>query len=313
MQLKRAAFAGSWYPGDRQQCRSAIEGFLRDLDKKGAGRKEISLPENSVGGIVPHAGWIYSGHIACRVFATLALSEKSEDTAANRRTDAPPITSVDTIVLFGVHMHASSPAMVLCAGAVDTPLGEIPVDKVLTDTVYKDLASAGENIQTLQPSRFPEENTLEVQFPFIRYFFPEAQLFICAVPPSDMAEKAGHAVVDAAGRLRKRIIAVGSTDMTHYGPRFGFEPAGSGKAGLDWVTRENDACAIRVLQTMDTADIIHQGVTRHNMCCSGAACAAAAAAKKMGAIKGVCLDYATSFEQSRAADFVGYCGVVFGS
>ncbi len=48
--------------------------------------------------------------------------------------------------------------------------------------------------------------------------------------------------------------------------------------------------------------------------CAGAACAAAAAAKKMGAVKGACLDYASSFDPLEPnADFVGYCGMIFGA
>ena len=65
------------------------------------------------------------------------------------------------------------------------------------------------------------------------------------------------------------------------------------------------------LKALDVEEIVSQGLTRQNMCCSGAAAAAAAACKKMGAAKGICLDYATSYEISRSDSFVGYCGMVF--
>lgn len=297
MQVKRAAFAGSWYPGAEGQCRTTIEGFVKDLERSGNGHAKMSLPGKLMGGIVPHAGWIYSGPTACRVFAALARAEQK----------------VAAIVLLGVHMHASSPAAVLSHGALDTPLGQILVDEALVDVVSHDLEAAGKKLQALDPDRFPEENTLEVQYPFIRYFFPDARIFVCSVPPSDMAESIGKAVVQAAEQLGRRILVVGSTDMTHYGPRFGFTPKGIGQAAFDWVSKENDASAIKALERMDTAQIIRQGTTRHNMCCSGAAGAAVTAAKKMGAVKGVCLDYATSFDHFEPADFVGYCGVVFGT
>ena len=296
MQVKRSAFAGSWYPGNENQCRTAIEGFVKDLEGSDSGDTKIPLPQKLVGGIVPHAGWIYSGPTACRVFSALARTEQK----------------VDAIVLLGVHMHASSPAAALSHGALDTPLGQILVDEALVDAVIHNLSAAGEKLQCLDPDRFPEENTLEVQYPFIRYFFPDARIIVCAVPPSDMAETIGKAVVQAAEQLGRRILVVGSTDMTHYGPRFGFTPKGVGPAAFDWVAKENDASAIKALERMDTAQIIRQGTCRHNMCCSGAAGAAATAAKKMGAVKGVCLDYATSFDPFEPADFVGYCGVVFG-
>lgn len=288
------AFAGSWYPGSADQCRSAIKRFRGDMGA-GGDTKILGAP---VAGIVPHAGWIYSGKLACRVFAALALGSRV----------------VDTVVLFGVHMHAASPAFVLDGTAVDTPLGAIEIDREITDALVRLAADAGVDLKQLTPDRFPEENTLELQYPFIKYFFPQARVVVCAVPPSDAAQALGTAVVRAAEPLGRSLAVVGSTDMTHYGPRFGFEPAGSGQTAFEWVAKENDAAAIKALTAMDEKQIIHQGLSRHNMCCAGAACAAAAAAKKMGAVKGVCLDYASSFDPLQpTADFVGYCSVIFGA
>nr|WP_320193710.1 AmmeMemoRadiSam system protein B [uncultured Desulfobacter sp.] len=292
MGVRKMAFAGSWYPGSAGQCRSAIERFT---DDPGIGEDAKKL-DNPVAGIVPHAGWIYSGKLACRVFSALAQGSRV----------------VDTIVLFGVHMHAASQALVLDCTAVDTPLGTIEMDRELTQALVRRAGTQGITLEQLDHNRFPEENTLELQYPFMKYFFPQARIVVCAVPPSDAAKALGVAAVEVAKDLGLSLAVVGSTDMTHYGPRFGFEPAGSGRAAFDWVSKENDAAAIEALTAMDEKQIVHQGLTRHNMCCAGAACAAAAAAKKMGAVKGVCLDYSSSFDPLQPADdFVGYCSVVF--
>jgi hypothetical protein len=294
MGVKKTAFAGSWYPGSAGQCRSAIKRFRDDLNIG----EDAEIPDNPVGGIVPHAGWIYSGKLACRVFSALAHGGRV----------------VESIILFGVHMHAASPVYVLDCAAVETPLGTIEIDREFTDALVRITGTKGVNLEQLGPNHFPEENTLELQYPFIKYFFPRARLVVCAVPPSDAAQALGVAAVEAAKDLGRSLAVVGSTDMTHYGPRFGFEPAGSGQAAFDWVAKENDAAAIEALTAMDEKHIIHQGLTHHNMCCAGAACAAAAAAKKMGAVKGVCLDYASSFDPSQPVDdFVGYCGMIFGT
>lgn len=283
MEIKPTAFAGSWYPGTEQECRASILKFSPPEPE----------PGDHAGGIVPHAGWVYSGAIACRVIASLASCEPSPD----------------TIVLFGAHMHPSSPAFLLESGGVDTPLGPIEADRALAG--YMADALGRETISSLSPSRFPDENTLELQYPFIRHFFPDARILICGVPPSDLAAGIGRAAVEGALTLGRSIRIIGSTDMTHYGPNFGFEPAGQGTAALDWVKHTNDANAIRALAQMDVPKIIAQGRSNHNMCCAGAAAAAAAACKKTGAAKGVCLDYATSYDTSRSSSFVGYCGMVF--
>jgi len=292
MGVKKMAFAGSWYPGSVDQCRSAIKLFC---DDPGIG-EDTNLSDNPVGGIVPHAGWIYSGKLACRVFSALAHGGRI----------------VDSIILFGVHMHAASSAYILDCTAVDTPLGPIEIDRELTTALVRRAETDGVGLEQLGHKRFPEENTLELQYPFIKYFFPHARLVVCAVPPSDAAHALGIAAVEAAKDLGRSPAVVGSTDMTHYGPRFGFEPAGSGQAAFDWVANENDAAAIEALATMDERKIIFQGLTNHNMCCAGAACAAAVAAKTMGAVKGICLDYSSSFDPLQpVGDFVGYCGMIF--
>ena len=197
MDIKKMAFAGSWYPESADRCKSAIKRFCDDLSIGG----DTNLPDNPVGGIVPHAGWIYSGKLACRVFSVLAHGGRV----------------VDSIILFGVHMHATTPAYLLDCTAVDTPLGTIEIDRELTEALARRAEMAGVDLEQLDHNRFPEENTLELQYPFIKYFFPQARLVVCAVPPSDAAQAFGIAAVEAANDISRPLVVVGSTDMTHYG------------------------------------------------------------------------------------------------
>lgn len=280
MSIKKMAFAGSWYPGDRSECEKAIHGFLNENNglKKG----------HFAGGIVPHAGWFYSGAIACRVIGSL----QSED--------------VETIVLFGGHMHQQSEPFILSNGAVETPFGDIDVDEQLVEGIL-----GGISIRPRGPGKFPEENTLELQYPFIKYFFPKARIVICGVAPSFFASIIGNMVVEEANLLSRKIKVIGSTDMTHYGPDFGMTPAGTGEKAVDWVKKDNDRKAVGAMLEMDESRIITQGLENKNMCCPGAVAATAAACKKMGAVKALELDYATSFEKSRSDSFVGYSGVVY--
>ena len=62
--MKQTAFAGSWYPGNSTRCEAEIQSFLETMESQPLG--------DVVAGIVPHAGWIYSGSIACRVLAHVA-------------------------------------------------------------------------------------------------------------------------------------------------------------------------------------------------------------------------------------------------
>lgn len=295
--IKRAVFAGSWYPGDPRECEVSIHKFLA----AGSQDKDNGLSGTVVGGIVPHAGWGYSGGIACRVIAALRPGNEAD------KSSAP----IDTILLFGAHMHPETAPFTLARGAVETPFGEIRVDRELAELTVSYLEKFGLPIQSLSAEAFPDENTLELQYPFIRYFFPDARIAVFGVPPSTAAAGVGEAAVDAALALGRSVRIIGSTDMTHYGPDFRFAPEGTGAPAVDWVRQENDRSAIRAMEEMDAPGLVRQGLSHKNMCCPGAAAAAVAACKKMGAAKGFCLDYATSYEKTRSSSFVGYCGLVY--
>ncbi|WP_300461694.1 AmmeMemoRadiSam system protein B [Desulfobacula sp.] len=281
MEKKRMAFAGSWYPAAADACEASIQGFLKEKNGPLAGR--------FMGGIVPHAGWYYSGSIACRVIASLQSDDK-----------------IDTIVLFGAHMHRQSEPFILSHGAIETPFGDMEVDRELADKIC-----GGISIRQRPPHKFPDDNTLELQYPFIKYFYPDVKIVVCGVAPSFFAGIIGSMVVAEAQQLSKNIRVIGSTDMTHYGPDFGFTPAGTGNRAVEWVTTENDRAAIQAMMEMDPSTIVAEGLDHQNMCCAGAAAATAAACKNLGAVKAVELDYATSFEKSAAESFVGYSGLLY--
>jgi MEMO1 family protein len=285
MEKKRTAFAGTWYPASADDCKTAIQQFL--TEKTGPARGRFGAA------IVPHAGWAYSGSIACRTIASLVPSESRP---------------VDTIVLFGGHMHRQSEPFVMTQGLIETPLGDIAVDADLVAALADNIS-----IRRRSPAKFVDENTLELQYPFIKYFFPDAQIMVCGVAPSFFAPIIGVMAVESAQTLKKNIRVIGSTDMTHYGPDFGLTPAGVGPKAVDWVKNTNDAAAIDAMTSLDDAAIIAQGLDHHNMCCPGAAAATAAAAKKMGATRAQVLDYATSFDKTRSDSFVGYTGLLYGS
>jgi AmmeMemoRadiSam system protein B len=286
MNLKKMAFAGSWYPADAKECEASIKNFLNEENK--------TISRCCAGAIVPHAGWYYSGSLACGAIACLA------------GTDGRPDSAIDTVFVFGAHMHPQSEPFILADGAVETPFGDIEVDTELVERIC-----AGITLRQRPVSGFPDDNTLELQYPFIRYFFPEAKIVVIGIAPSFFAPIAGSMAVSEAERLSRNIRVIGSTDMTHYGPDFGFTPAGTGKNAVEWVKNENDRPAIDAMLAMDEENIISHGLNHKSMCCPGAAASVSAACKKLGAVKPVEFGYATSFEKTASTSFVGYAAVVY--
>ena len=71
------------------------------------------------------------------------------------------------------------------------------------------------------------------------------------VPPAKSSLAIGQAVVEIAKRLGLNIKVIGSTDLTHYGPNYGFVSKGAGLQAIDWVRDQNDRRIIDVMLDME--------------------------------------------------------------
>lgn len=283
MNIRPAEFAGSWYPDQPDDCERKINRFI----KEGAG--EPGKGEAKIGGIVPHAGWHFSGAIAANVIHQL-------------RAGLPP----EVFLIFGMHLHPNSPGYIMAEGAWETPFGSLPIAEDVAAALTERFDFV---IET--PSRHARDNTIELQLPFIKYFFGDAAIVPMGVPPHALAMEIGEAAVDIARSRNRTLRILGSTDLTHYGPGYGFAPKGQGPAAVKWVREENDRRIVEAIEAMDPAAVIRQGLTNQNACCAGAAAAAIAAGRRMGARRAEKLVYASSYDKSPGESFVGYVGAVF--
>jgi AmmeMemoRadiSam system protein B len=277
MKLRKPLLAGQWYPGSKYECEELISSFRKN--KK---------PDNKIfGGIVPHAGWIFSGEIASHVIEAASYSDP------------------DVVVVFGMHMHPGSALRIMARGGYETPLGPLMVDEGLAESVAEKYSVIYET-----PENFEPDNTIEVQLPFIKYFMGDIPLLCVGLPPDDSSLNfAVEALKIVQSRYNNPVI-IGSTDLTHYGPAYGFMPFGSGIAAVNAV-KENDAEMIKLFETMDSGKIIKKALALQNACCPGAAAGAVAGAQELGAVKGVMSEYGTSYEKAGGQSFVGYAGVCF--
>jgi len=283
MGLRRSVFSGSWYPADPQACEAQINAFLNE------GQDQSINIANPVGGIVPHAGWYFSGNIACNVIHKLSAE-----------------ASPDVVVVFGMHLHSGSARIIMPEGSWETPFGPLAVDSTLANAL-----TARFSFQTETTTRFHQDNTIELQLPFIKYFKGDAQVVAMGVPPVEQSLAVARAVVEIAREQDRKIVVIGSTDLTHYGPNYGFTAKGRGDEAVQWVRNENDRRVIDAMLRMDPEAVMREGLSHDNACCSGAAAAAIAAGKAMGAEKAEELAYASSYDKSPGDSFVGYVGVVF--
>ncbi|MEA3227091.1 MAG: AmmeMemoRadiSam system protein B, partial [Planctomycetota bacterium] len=253
--------------------------------------------ETITAGIVPHAGWAFSGSLAAMVFA-----------AVRQQHD-----KVHTFVIFGVaHSYLNTSPAVCDKGVWQTPLGEVFVDEELAEAVL----SAGPAVS--DPGAHLSEHSIEVQVPFIQYLFPGAKILPIVVPPDEQATTLGANVAEIiSGLENKRIVCLGSTDLTHYGPRYGFVPKGTGPKAIEWAQNVNDKEFIDLALQLEPADLLAGAARNGNACGPGAAAATVSAAKNLGCERGLLLAQTSSNEVMRdkmnaaSTDSVGYAAIVF--
>ncbi len=283
LHTRRSQFSGTWYPDTSRACEREIKKFLKNKD----GQDQVST--DIVGGIVPHAGWFFSGEIACDVIHRMATAD-------------PP----DVIIVFGMHLHPQSPNYMMPEGAWETPFGKLSVNKRISKRLLNQFPFRVET-----PYNHTKDNTIELQLPFIKYFFPKADLLAIGLPPVESSLEIARITVDIARELGLRIKVIGSTDLTHYGYNYGFMPKGSGPSALKWAKDENDRRVIDAMIAMVPEKIIDEGINHQNACCAGAAAGAVAAAKQMGSESAKLIAYASSHDKNPDDSFVGYAGIVF--
>ena len=155
------------------------------------------------------------------------------------------------------------------------------------------------------------DNTVEIQLPLIKFLFPKTQIIALRVSPSADAIDLGKKLHALSVDLNRSMAVVGSTDLTHYGPSYGFSPAGTGGAAVDWVKEENDKPFLQLLLKMDGEGAMDHAKIHGSACSSGAAAVAAAFAAESGVTAGTLIGYRMSCDLSMADSFVGYGGIAY--
>jgi AmmeMemoRadiSam system protein B len=91
-------------------------------------------------------------------------------------------------------------------------------------------------------------------------------------PLADSAISVGSDIAECIkSAADKKIVCIGSTDLTHYGPRYGFNPQGSGPSGIEWAKNVNDKAFITLAVEMRVERILTESMESQNACGPGSA------------------------------------------
>lgn len=300
MTQRRSIADGRFYPGSGEECRCAAVRLFESATLP------ASLPAKLFGGLVPHAGWSFSGRLAAMTLKAL-LDDGGESCEQK------------TVILFGAdHTGVVQMGEVFDTGVWETPIGDVAIDEPLGAELLGSELCAG--LLRSNPAAHTHEHSLEVLLPLIATITPKAKILPLAVPPDVKAADIGRAV---GLTLKARagggnVVIIGSTDLTHYGGHFGHFP-GSRASGLqsEVFARKNDRRILDIIEAMDCDAIVPEASINRNACGSGAIAATMAAVKQLGATQAKILGYTNSYEimhgRDESADdtTVGYASVVF--
>lgn len=288
MKTRSAYFAAQgWYPADPVHCRASLDDYFSQAQQGDSAQFAI---------VVPHAGWRFSGQIAAQGFAALDRTFRK-----NHAGSAP-----DLVILFAGHTAAAERPRIMCSGAFATPLGQLVVDEKLAEQFFQHFACEREQAEPLRP-----DNAIELQLPFIAALWPQAKVLVTTVPADLSAAQMGQKL--AAWTRDRKAVAIGSTDLTHYGAAYGFSPQGVGLDAHQWSKEINDAAFLQALIKQRDDVILSSARQNHAACCPGAALAAMHFAKARGVERGHIFAHQTSYEigGGRPDMWVGYAAVGF--
>ena len=259
-----ATLSGMFYPGSAQELKSTLDAFFSST---------VTPVTSPYGVLVPHAGYLYSGKTAACAYAKI------------------PETFSGTFIVIG-------PSHPGCMTATADLLWETPLGPVCSDTAL---------IASLQECGIPnrpdllrvQENSLEVQMPFIRYSFPNVR--VAQVLLGDQSVSAVSAVADAVclaiDLCSGEVVIIASGDGSHYVPRS--------------VAEHDDLTVLAAAARLDTEKFYEaHAEIRPSMCGYGCIAALRLIGKHLGATEARMIMYQTSDDATGdRRDVVGYAAM----
>ena len=265
--LRTPAVAGRFYPRDGDELR-------RDV-------LEYTSPDQStriaaIGCIAPHAGYVYSGHVAGAVYSRMEIPRR-------------------VIVLCPNHTGMGHRLAIMTHTAWQMPFGEVAADAELGAALVQRFPLLHED-----SAAHRSEHAIEVQLPFLQMRRPDLSFvpIVVGVSDFDILRGLSEALADVISAQPDKVLIIASSDMNH--------------DESDAVTRIKDHKAIARVLALDALGLWE--VVRKediSMCGFGPSVAMLTAARRLHAKEATLVKYATSGDVSGDYDkVVGYAGIV---
>ena len=263
--IRPPAVAGRFYPNSPDKLLKDVRTY-----ESAAGEKLAAM-----GCVVPHAGYMYSGHVAGAVYARLQLPKT-------------------IVILCPNHTGMGQPLAIMSQGVWETPLGKVRIDTELAEALKDSFPQLTDDAVA-----HSAEHAIEVQLPFLQPLLGDFSFVPITVGTGQapVLEALGEAMARVVSAHPDRPLIISSSDMNHYEP--------------DEITRVKDHKAIAKILELDARGLFD--VVRAediSMCGYAPTVVMLTAAKRLGARQARVIKYATSGDVSGDRDLVvGYAGI----
>ena len=266
--IRPPAVSGRFYPSDEKKLAREIEQYTASTNKN----KKVFAR----GCVVPHAGYLYSGHVAGAVYSAIEIPARC-------------------ILLGPRHFPGGEAMAIISEGSWRTPFGDAQIDSELAAELKRACPLLREDRMAHE-----REHSLEVQIPFLQQLAANLRFVpvVLATQRYQDLETLGHAVARVIAAHTEPVLLIASTDMNHY--------------ESDAITRTKDHKAIDHILALDPRglyDLVRsEGIT---MCGYAATAAMLIAMRDLGAKDAELIRYATSGDITGDWDqVVGYAGII---
>lgn len=187
MNTRPPAVAGQFYEGTPERLRAQVSECF-------AANEAPKAKQKFIGAVVPHAGLMYSGHVAAAFYALAELPKRF-------------------IILCPNHTGFGHFAAINREGSWRTPLGDAKIDTPLADSLMSRAHALADDWRA-----HAREHSLEVQLPFLQQLLGNDFTFvpIClGARRYDVCESVGKAIAEVV-RTDASIGILASSDLNHY-------------------------------------------------------------------------------------------------
>lgn len=262
--MRRAAVAGQFYPSLARDLEKQVKKYFTKVDAE---------PISALGGVVPHAGYQYSGRVAASVYGRLPEAE--------------------TYIILGPNHTGYGSPVAVSGQDWSTPLGKVETDVELVNALPRRIIDFDETAHRY-------EHSIEVQLPFIQERYPQSKFMGVAMGMQD-EETVRDIAEDITMALRetgRNAIIIASSDFTHF----------MGEAAA----KDIDHYVIEAILDLDVEEMYRRVYERNaSICGYGPIAAMLQITKELGASEADLVEYATSADATGdTREVVGYAGII---